>query len=130
MRFLFVNFAAVLRNVIGMKVVRSRHVPFGDYVAINLCGVLFAHPGVPLTPDLLNHELIHSRQMAEMLIVPFYAMYVAEWLVRWLACGDVHRAYRSISFEREAYAHESEPQYLRHRRLWAWTRFIRNNTGK
>ena len=50
-----------------MKIIRSRLVPFKGYNAINLLGILFCRKGVELTPSLLNHERIHTRQMVEML---------------------------------------------------------------
>lgn len=102
-----------------MKIVRSRYIPFSRFSAINLLGVLFVHPGVYLSWELINHERIHTRQMLEMGILPFYVVYVLEWLVRLLMRGN---AYRNISFEREAYAHQREKDYLSHRRPYAWLR--------
>lgn len=104
-----------------MRIVRNDIIPVGrGFAAINLFGVLFVRRGVALSAELLNHEAIHSRQMRELLYVPFYVLYVAEWLVRLAICrGDAMRAYRGISFEREAYGHAADPDYLRRRRLWA-----------
>ena len=56
--------------------------PFRGFTAINLLGVLFVHPGVYLSNELMNHERIHSAQQREMLFVFFYLFYVVEWLVR------------------------------------------------
>ena len=97
-----------------MIIIRSRYIPFGHFAAINLLGVLFV--------DLLNHERIHTRQMLEMAILPFYIAYVLEWLVRLPMRGN---AYRNISFEREAFHHECDPDYLSHRRPYAWLREMR-----
>ena len=36
--------------------------------------VSFVHPGVKLTKEIINHERIHTRQMLEMLILPFLFM--------------------------------------------------------
>ena len=69
---------------------------------------------------LLNHERIHLRQQLEMGLLPFYVWYLAEFLVHWLRCGNVQRAYRRISFEREAYANDENLDYLQNRKFWAF----------
>lgn len=102
-----------------MIIVRTKHIPFGHFSAINLLGVLFVHPGVYLSSELINHERIHTAQMLELAIVPFYIVYLLEWLVRLTLPGN---AYRNISFEREAYANERDLTYLRHRPHYAWLR--------
>ena len=105
-----------------MRIVRTRHIPFGHYSAINLLGVLFVHPDVYLSQELINHERIHTRQMLELAVLPFYVLYVLEWLVRLPMRGN---AYRNISFEREAYRHQHQPHYLDHRRPYAWLRCLK-----
>lgn len=108
-----------------MKIVRNSLLPPGRrYAAINLFGVLLVKHGVELTPELLNHEAIHTRQMRELLYLPFYLAYVAEWLVLLFRyCFDGYRAYRAISFEREAYTRAGDLSYLGHRRHFAqWRR--------
>ena len=72
---------------------------------------------------LVQHEAIHLRQQAELLVVPFYLVYGLEYLVRrW---GQTHaQAYRALSFEREAYTHEATPGYLAGRRFWAFLKFV------
>lgn len=104
-----------------MKVIRNRLIPFGkDYGAINLFGILFAKHDMRLTAEVMNHERIHTAQMRELLYIPFYIAYVAEWL--YLLCryrGNAFTAYRNISLEREAYSHAAEPEYLHRRRCFA-----------
>lgn len=106
-----------------MKVIVNDILPVKGYVAINLFGVVFARREEwdPL-PDVvrrgtLRHEAIHSAQGRELLWVGFYLAYIAEWLVRLLLHPG--RAYRSLSFEREAYAHEWEADYLDNRKHFA-----------
>lgn len=108
-----------------MIIIRTKYLPLGDYSAINLLGMLFVHPGIRLSPVLINHERIHTRQMLELLIVPFYLLYVAEWLVRTISCRNSKQGYFNTSFEREAYANEHDLNYLQHRPLMAWTRYLR-----
>ena len=104
-----------------MKIIHNRLLPFRQYDAINICGVLFCRKGTTVTAELIQHERIHTAQMLEMLIVGFYLFYFIEWLVRLTRPG---RAYRNISFEREAYAHQHDPNYLLHRRHFAWWKYL------
>lgn len=67
---------------------------------------------------LLNHEKIHLRQQAELLILPFYLWYLIEFFIRLAYYRNHKTAYRNISFEREAYSNESNPNYLRNRTIF------------
>lgn len=103
-----------------MKIIYNRIIPFRGFAAINLCGVVFARREYrPLSATTLNHEAIHTAQMRELLYAGFYLCYLAEWLVRLFGKGN---AYRNISFEREAYRHQHDPDYLRTRRRWTMWR--------
>ncbi|WP_354667442.1 hypothetical protein [Pseudotamlana agarivorans] len=53
---------------------------------------------------LMNHERIHLKQQLEMLVVPFYICYVFEFIMRLMWYFNWKKAYRNISFEREAYS--------------------------
>ena len=69
---------------------------------------------------LINHERIHIRQQLEGLIVFFYIIYVFDWLyqyikgkyIRKISDFTFNRAYRNISYEREAYSNEYDLEYL------------------
>lgn len=76
---------------------------------------------------LLNHENIHLRQQIEMLIIPFYFIYVLEFIVRLLIYKNWKLAYRNISFEREAYKNEFDFQYLKRRPFWAFLKYLRSD---
>ena len=57
-----------------MKIVKIKRHPFGgDFMAINLFGVIFTLKD--LSPSELNHELIHTAQQRELLYVPFLFLY-------------------------------------------------------
>ncbi|MRI62493.1 hypothetical protein EDM00_00570 [Ornithobacterium rhinotracheale] len=75
--------------------------------------------------SLLNHERIHLRQQLELLIVPFYIWYFLEYLYYYVQLKDSYLAYRSISFEREAYAHEQDFLYLKNRNLWGFWNYLK-----
>lgn len=57
-------------------------------------------------PTLINHEKIHLKQQVELLILFFYLWYFIEFHVWLLKYKNVDKAYRRISFEREAYENE------------------------
>lgn len=76
-------------------------------------------------PILVNHERIHLRQQAELGVLPFYLWYLTEYLIRRIQYRDHYEAYRNISFEREAFANETNLAYLRTRRWWAFWRYLR-----
>ncbi|MBD5271752.1 MAG: hypothetical protein HDS42_00530 [Bacteroides sp.] len=106
-----------------MKIIRNRILPFGKkYYAINLFGILFAKG--PCGAITINHERIHTAQMKELLFIPFYIFYILEWFIRLLQYRNSFTAYRNISFEREAYANESNPDYLSKRKLYSFLRYI------
>ncbi len=71
---------------------------------------------------LLNHERIHLQQQLELLILPFYLWYAVEFLIHFTQLKDKRKAYRAISFEREAYANETNLEYLKTRRSYAFVR--------
>ncbi len=74
---------------------------------------------------LLNHEKIHIRQQVELLILPFFMLYFLEYLFRLLQFRDKNKAYRNISFEREAYANENDLNYLQKRKIWSFFRYLK-----
>lgn len=69
---------------------------------------------------LLNHERIHVRQQLELLILPFFIIYISEWLILLLKYRNKNLAYRNISLEKEAYDNAGELSYLKNRRPYAW----------
>jgi len=84
--------------------------------------VLLRKSDAPYEQRLLNHERIHLRQQAELLIIPFYIWYLMAYLFNRLKGMDHGTAYRSIIFEREAYKHDADPAYLANRPRWAFLR--------
>lgn len=99
-----------------MKIIYNKIIPFKGFAAINLFGVVFARKEhYPLSTATINHEAIHTAQMRELLYVGFYFSYLIEWVVQLFMKGN---AYRNISFEKEAYAHQSDAGYLQNRRRW------------
>ena len=50
--------------------------------------------------------------------------YGIEFLIRLIQYKNRHKAYRNISFEREAYANEKDLDYLKSRPFWGFSRFV------
>ncbi|WP_338424041.1 hypothetical protein [Galbibacter pacificus] len=74
------------------------------YVGLTLWPLIILKDG-SLKKDavLINHERIHLKQQVELLILPFYLLYLMEWLIGLCYYGNFVEAYRNISFEKEAY---------------------------
>jgi hypothetical protein len=80
---------------------------------------------------LLNHERIHLRQQGEMLLIFFLLWYLLEYLYfRFLKKYSHFEAYKSISFEREAYQQENKLQYLNNRPFWASLRYLKGRAAQ
>lgn len=69
-----------------------------------------------MTQTDFNHEAIHTAQMKELLYIPFYLLYLMEWLWKLLKYRDGRKAYRDLSHEREAYDNQANPNYLTNRK--------------
>lgn len=106
------------------KVIQTRLMPKSRFVAITLFGLVFTRDRSHFDKYLLNHELIHCRQQLEWLYLPFYLLYVAEWLWLLIKYRDWDTAYRNISFEREAYANQHNLDYLKSRKPYQNYRHI------
>lgn len=96
----------------------------GNYLAVALFFVILVKKGKRLTAIEENHERIHFRQQRELLWLPFLVWYFLEFVVRYIQLGNWDKAYRRISFEREAFANDENLEYRAGRRLWAWWKYL------
>lgn len=111
-----------------MKIIYNSIIPFPGFAYINLFGILFGRNEYKrnLTKRTLNHESIHTEQMKEMLYIFFYIWYLIEWLIKipfsWFYKKTKNGykiskvAYRSISFEQEAYYNQYDYEYIENKR--------------
>ena len=106
-----------------MIIIRNKFIPFKGYIAINIFGILFCRKNAEIDYITLNHERIHTAQMKEMLFIFFYLWYGIEYLIRLIIAENHHIAYRNISFEKEAYAHEENMAYLIYREHFNWIKY-------
>lgn len=115
----------VLENICKCLIIYNKIIPFKGYVAINLFGILFARKEYKgyISNKIINHERIHTAQMKELLFIFFYLWYVIEWLIFLVKYKNLEKAYRNISFEKEAYNNENNLEYLKTRKHYAFLRF-------
>ncbi len=73
---------------------------------------------------LINHEKIHLKQQKELLIIFFFIWYFIEFIFHLIRFGNWNKAYHSISFEKEAYHNEGNPNYLLDRKFWAFLKYF------
>jgi hypothetical protein len=86
--------------------------------------IFLAEAGFKSDKVFINHEMIHIRQQAEMLLLIFILWYYTEFLIRILQYQNMQDAYRNISFEREAFARENDLNYLKTRRFWGFLKYL------
>ena len=115
-----------------MKIIYNNLIPFDDFLAINLFGVLFVRKNkdnsLPFLPEhTINHEAIHTEQMKELWYVLFYIWYFIEWIINWFKYSDITSAYYAISFEKEAYDNQYKKNYLSTRKKYSWLKYYKKN---
>lgn len=94
-------------------------------ICLNLFGTFWVRDPSWVDKYVINHERIHTAQERELLFIPFYIIYLLEWLVRCIQYRNSDKAYYNISFEREAYTHGNDLTYLKNRKLYSWVKFIK-----
>lgn len=108
-----------------MILISKYMVPRG-YVGLTIFPFMFLKTkALKENPILINHEKIHLRQQLELLIIPFFIIYMFEFFIRLIQYKNWHLAYRNISFEREAYAKEKDLNCLKSRPFYNVVSFIR-----
>jgi len=73
---------------------------------------------------LINHEKIHLKQQIELLWIPFFIWYFVEFLVRLIIIRKWDKAYRSISFEKEAYLNEIDLAYSNNKKWGSFLKYL------
>lgn len=102
-----------------------KHFFYRNYVGLSLWPfIILKEDALKKDEALINHERIHLKQQRELLILPFYILYISEWLLRTLLYLDSYRAYQNISFEREAYANEGDKDYLSRRKTFGFLDYL------
>lgn len=74
--------------------------------------------------EIINHERIHLRQQLELLIIPFYLLYLINYLINLFRFKNHHAAYRNIIFEKESYQNERNLNYLKKGNWFGWVKLL------
>lgn len=123
-----------------LKLKYSKLIPFGKYYAITIFNNLFRrekYRNKPISKTTFNHESIHLQQELDFVFgcealytfggCIFYILYFIEWLFKAIlsicTLGRI-KAYRSISFEQEAYNNQTNLEYLKNRKRFNWVKYI------
>jgi hypothetical protein len=85
--------------------------------------IILKHHSFRENKVLINHERIHLKQQLELLVIGFYLWYIIEFLVLYVKYKNWNKAYRTISFEQEAYSNEIHLRYLKGRPLFAFLKY-------
>ncbi len=93
---------------------------FFPVAAITLWPFIFVREGYERVDRIIQHETIHWHQAAELLVLPFYLIYLLNWLFNLLRYRNTDMAYYEILAEKEAYRFQDVPGYLDRRVRWAW----------
>ncbi len=83
--------------------------------------------GSTMDQVIINHEKIHWYQQLELLIIPFYIIYILNWLYLGLIKYKGRNwtlAYQNIIFEKEAYDNEYDVHYLERRKIWSFLKYL------
>ena len=117
-----------------MIIIRTKILPCGTFVAMTVGPFIFVK-SEEVDGRTLRHEGIHWEQYKETGIIGFLLLYVLDYVWEALRCILDHRRgtradgryrslrdriYRCVMFEREAYAHDDEEDYIKNRRHYAW----------
>lgn len=102
-----------------------KHFFYKNYVGLSVWPfIILKHDALKADSVLINHEKIHLKQQLELLVLPFYLLYLIEWLFRSLICLSFYRGYQSISFEQEAYANEHNLDYPNERKPFSFIKYL------
>lgn len=108
-----------------MRLIISKFLVPKGFSGITVYPFIFAREKYLRTnKTFVNHEKIHLRQQIELLIILFFIWYALEYFVRLIQYKDRKKAYRNISFEREAYANELNPHYLANRKFFSFFNYL------
>ena len=107
-----------------MKIIRNKFIPFKGYSAITIGNIIFVRKEAIITDTLINHESIHYEQEKELGYIGFYLLYILEYLYNRVKYKNAYKAYHEVSFEKEAYANQSDLSYISNRKKYSWLKYL------
>jgi hypothetical protein len=108
-------------------IIYNKLIPFKGYVAMTVFPFIFVRREYkPIGKRTINHESIHLRQQMELLVIPFFIWYRTEYLFRAIRYWSFKKAYKNISFEKEAFTNDKDDRYLEGtRKPFAFLHYLR-----
>lgn len=108
------------------KYIYSKWIPFSGYKLMAFWRWIFIRDEYKgkLTPSDYTHEKIHLLQQQEITVIMFLLIYGIELMIKLICTFNYHKAYRSVSFEQEAYGNQNRQSYLVSRERFAWKKYI------
>lgn len=104
------------------KIIISKYLVWPSKIAWAFYPFIFIKDKKYISDKLINHEKIHLKQQLELLIIPFYILYIFLYIINLLSLKP--NAYRQIAFEKEAYEKEKHLSYLEIRKPFSWLKYI------
>lgn len=105
------------------------HAPFMRVSGIALFPfILISKKAFKNNRQIMQHEIIHLKQQLELLVLPFYILYLINYLLNLIRYKNHHKAYLNIIFEQEAYANDKDILYLQQRKFWAFIKYFNIKT--
>lgn len=104
-------------------IIYNKFIPFGSYVAMTIGEFIFAKR--QLSKIEIQHEKIHVAQYRELLYIGFLLWYLIEFIVLLFKYCNWNKAYRNISFEKEAYSQQATPDYLKNRKHYSFFSYLK-----
>jgi hypothetical protein len=113
-----------------MKKIVNDILPWEGFTALTIWPFVFVRRDLLDRYDdkAVRHERIHGLQQKEMLLIGFYLWYGIEYLLRLAKYRNKEDAYFNVSFEQEAYMNQADGGYLRNRKWYAWTHYLRRRS--
>lgn len=116
----------------NIKIKYSKIIPFPGFFACQIWGTVFIRKefeGQPVSQTTINHENTHLQQALDFGIgklgfIPFYLEYFLEWLFKLPLFIWRYDPYYNLAAEQEAYDHQTEDDYNKTRKRFAWLKNI------
>ncbi len=135
------------------NVIYNDLIPWKGYQAITIWPCIFARNAAKYLKDYVkNHETIHWWQQLEVMLASaailavliacfgwswwwmflsigvYYVWYITEYGIDCIIYPGKNEGYRNVCFEQEAYDNQYDLTYLRHRKPFAWVKYIGRKT--
>lgn len=101
----------------------NKLLPFKGFKYFNFFGIMVTRIKNVLekfTDMAARHEGTHTIQMLEVGILPYYPLYVLEFLIKLVIYRNWNTAYKAVSFEREARMAQYEVDYYESRKVFQY----------